>query len=41
MTRLGELRRELNGYVEELNQVRNYSRILNDSLINQIEKMMI
>ena len=38
ITRLDELRGELHGYVEELNKVRDYSRILNDLLINQIEK---
>lgn len=38
ITRLDELRAELHGYVGELNIVRDYSRILNDLLINQIEK---
>ena len=38
ITRLDELRGELHGYVEELNKLRHYSRILHDLLINQIEK---
>ena len=38
ITRLDELREELQGYVKELNTVKEYSKILHDMLMNKIEE---